>query len=172
MYVTKPTCSIPVCDEPAYGRGWCKAHHARWCAKGDPGTTPIRKKRPGSICSVEGCSRAHYARDLCRGHYQRVRKGHEVGGPAFILTPTPDDMLTYRVLHQRIASARGSASDHTCPCGAQAKHWAYQHNDPAPLMDKETGMSFSPDVHGCYEAMCVPCHWRMDHVAGRSGWLW
>lgn len=35
-------CSIPGCDKPVYGRGWCGAHYRRWFRHGDPmvGGTP------------------------------------------------------------------------------------------------------------------------------------
>lgn len=29
-------CSIPGCNKPHYGRGWCQAHHRRWYKHGDP----------------------------------------------------------------------------------------------------------------------------------------
>lgn len=29
-------CSIPDCDKPVFGRGWCQSHHYRWRRHGDP----------------------------------------------------------------------------------------------------------------------------------------
>src|SRR4051794_5504232 len=120
MHMTKPTCLVPVCDEAPFGRGWCKAHYQRWLTKGDPGTTPIRKKRPGSICSVPECRRSHYARDVCRSHYVRLMADNDLGGAEFIAHPLPNEVVTYHTLHKRIAATRGPASDHDCRCGRTA----------------------------------------------------
>ena len=169
----KPTCcSVPVCDEPVFGRGWCKAHHQRWLTKGDPGTTPIRKKRPGSTCSVEGCHRAHYARYLCKPHYTRWHSGNDLGGPEFIAHPVPDEVLTYFTLHKRIRAARGSASEFACRCGQPAVHWAYQHNDPDPMVEEEANLLYSNDIYGSYDPMCQSCHIRLDREHAANGWFW
>lgn len=37
-------CSIPDCDRPTYGRGWCGKHYQRWWKHGDP-QAPLKIQR-------------------------------------------------------------------------------------------------------------------------------
>lgn len=160
-------CAVAVCDEPVKGRGWCKAHYQRWLDKGDPGTTPIRKKQPGSLCSVEGCTSPHYARFYCLPHYRRWLAGNPTGGNEFVVRPVGREDLGYFTQHKRIAAARGPAAQFACiECGGQARHWAYQHDDPDELID-ETGLPYSDDMD-CYAPMCVVCHRRFDRLHGQA----
>lgn len=43
MDIAKRTCSIPGCESPTVGRGWCRSHYARWHRSGDP---VKRSRRP------------------------------------------------------------------------------------------------------------------------------
>lgn len=153
-------CSVLVCNEPVYGRGWCKGHHQRWLTKGDPGTTPIRKKRPGSKCSVDGCDRPHASRYFCSVHYRRWQDTGSPGDVAIKDHVVPRERLTYRAAHLRLAAQLGLARDQLCACGKQAAQWAYQHNDP-DVMYHASGMPYS-DKPECYAPMCVPCHKAYD----------
>lgn len=153
----KRTCSIPICNEPAYGRGWCKAHHQRWLTKGDPGTTPITKKRPDQGCKVEGCDRPHSNRGWCRPHY---RRWWEKGDPGPVEIYERPAIPTYTAAHQRVRAARGSCRDQLCACGKPATAWAYQYDDPDVLVD-ESGLLYSADpTH--YAPMCTVCHRALD----------
>lgn len=156
-------CAVLICDLPVYGRGWCKAHHQRWLTNGDPGTTPVRRKRPGSRCSVSDCGRPHYARGWCRPHYVRWSNKKPAATGAFIVHPVPVQALTYHTTHKRIAAERGPASDQSCvACGGEAAQWAYQHNDDNELTS-EWG-PYSSDVVASYEPMCRSCHQKFDRA--------
>lgn len=44
------TCSVAGCERRHYGRGYCRAHHARWRRHGDPAAErPLGRKTPGGI---------------------------------------------------------------------------------------------------------------------------
>lgn len=53
----------------------------------------------------------------------------------------------YRAKHVRVERARGKARDHTCRCGAEARHW-HCGGDYDNIND--------------YVAVCVPCHKELD----------
>lgn len=162
-------CAVEVCVEPARTRGWCKAHYQRWLDHGDPGNTPIMKKRQDVACAVADCHDPHQAGGLCQRHYRRARHSARPLEAEFIIHPVPRELLTYNALHIRIRDQRGAAADLACiTCGGPAQHWAYQHNDPDEMQDAETGLVFSEDVEGCYEPMCVPCHIRWDRQHMRT----
>lgn len=163
----KRTCSIPACDKSAYGRGWCKAHYQRWLTTGDPGDSPVRRRIPGDTCAIDGCSEPHNSRGWCKRHYRRWLRTGDAGGLEFIAYPLPPEALTYRAIHLRLAAQRGLAADRLCSCGAPARHWAYQHNDPDPMCGDE-GLLYSADILNCYAAMCVPCHSALDRLHGQE----
>jgi hypothetical protein len=72
-------CSIPNCDKPAWVRGWCQAHYARWQRYGDPLGRPA-PYLPGT-CAVEGCGKSVYGWGWCKAHYLRWwRYGDPLGG--------------------------------------------------------------------------------------------
>lgn len=75
---------------------------------------------------------------------------------------------TYLGAHYRVHAERGRASEHTCPCGAPAAQWAYDHADPEELTEARINqggrrrvMRYSAKPEH-YVAMCVPCHVRWD----------
>ncbi len=37
-------CSIEVCGEPAFARGWCQGHYKRWHRRGDPKASPRTRR--------------------------------------------------------------------------------------------------------------------------------
>ena len=74
----------------------------------------------------------------------------------------PDYVPGYARAHQRL----GSASLHTCPCGAPAQDWSYKGGDPNALTQsdgKYAGLVYSlnPDF---YEALCERCHGQRDQA--------
>lgn len=77
----KSLCSIEACDKPAYSKGWCRAHHARWLRLGDPLGSKPRTKKPFQSCSILGCGKKLKAHGWCSAHYSRFRKhGYPLSG--------------------------------------------------------------------------------------------
>jgi hypothetical protein len=76
------------------------------------------------------------------------------------------DVLAYRSAHNTIVRARGKAREHQCGrCAWPAVHWAYDHTDPAPVVD-DRGRIYSLDPNR-YVALCVACHGRFDAEAAQ-----
>lgn len=75
---------------------------------------------------------------------------------------TRREVVGYNGVHNRLVRERGSASAHRCGmgCGRQAKHWAYDYSDPAPLLSR-IGLPYSLDL-GNYWPLCASCHLRSD----------
>lgn len=68
--------------------------------------------------------------------------------------------------HGRVKKLRGLACDYMCRhCGAPAKHWAYDHEDPKEKQDPEGPYSLDPEH---YLPLCVACHHRFDWEYRRS----
>lgn len=48
--MTRPPCDVSDCGRPHYGRGYCRAHHARWQRYGHPqADLPILEKTTGGV---------------------------------------------------------------------------------------------------------------------------
>ena len=113
-------------------------------------------------CSIEGCDspvqgiahgwcRMHYARWWRHGDPLITRTSHRYVG----------NKVTYSGAHRRVRDRRGSASQFQCvKCQEQAKQWAYDHLDPAELVDAR-GYPYSGDPNH-YVPMCTSCHIRAD----------
>ena len=71
---------------------------------------------------------------------------------------------TYRAIHLRLISRRGSPKLQTCPCGKPAEQWAYQHTGD-PRTDSQ-GRVYSINLED-YSAMCRSCHNKLDQKHGR-----
>lgn len=166
-------CSVDGCQEAGRLRkGWCPTHYFRWYRTGDLGSADIARKHPGAVCKVDACTdpvragSTHGARGYCVTHYTRVRRH---GAADVVLTPTPvrgeanvmwaGEAIAYSGMHQRVTRARGRAFTMTCPCGAPADEWAYDHADPNPKTSDQG--PFSLDVER-YVAMCRSCHRTLD----------
>lgn len=68
--------------------------------------------------------------------------------------------VSYDDMHRRVKRARGSASGYPCvTCGGPARHWSYDHEDPAELTSEKGAYSTEPQH---YVPRCVPCHKRYD----------
>lgn len=65
---------------------------------------------------------------------------------------------TYSAAHRRM----GSASLHTCQCGAQACDWALQPTCQDPLVSPR-GLKYSANPDD-YKPMCRKCHSELDAV--------
>lgn len=84
-------CSIPGCEKPYFGRGFCQNHRRSLVLYGDP---LILKRPKGRLCEVEGCSRPHRCNGFCTMHYAR-NKNH--GDPSF-KRPTIKDLIDQEVI--------------------------------------------------------------------------
>lgn len=71
---------------------------------------------------------------------------------------------TYGAVHVRLRKERRSATLYACvDCGESAEEWAYDHDDPAELVEirRGRGVRYSADLTH-YRPMCKPCHSRFD----------
>ena len=115
-------------------------------------------------CSVPDCGRKHFGRGWCEMHYRRWW-GRQDGVKREPATGVAHhnwagDQVGYFGAHFRVRRTKGAASDHTCACGSQAAHWAYDNNDPNESRHTD-GRRYSPDpAH--YLPLCVPCHSKHD----------
>ncbi|MBA8806042.1 hypothetical protein FB382_004393 [Nocardioides ginsengisegetis] len=159
---TPPPCKIDGCDDVSDSRGWCRRHYLRWWRLGDPGPAELRRIGLIETCTADGCDKQHRTKGYCDTHYRRWKRGVPVESKTFKALPKPSDPNSYAAVHARLRATWGPASDYACStCGEDARHWAYQHNDPHPLR-APNGMPYSTDIFGCYEAMCGPCHGKFD----------
>jgi 5-methylcytosine-specific restriction endonuclease McrA len=98
--LTQRICSLDGCDDPYYGRGWCRTHYRRWQRTGDPRGARERAKaigkgtcecgQPAQVtgkcrrcyqrdwkprnpkpCSIEDCGESARTLGLCATHYMR-----------------------------------------------------------------------------------------------------
>lgn len=164
------SCTVDGCARTVRARGLCGMHYFRQWRSGDPGEATPRQQ-PSRPCAVEGCNARARTRGLCHRHATRVRRH---GSPA-IVHPLAQprhgaenrawtgDAATYNAVHYRLRNLRGSAAELECvDCGEQARHWSYDHLDPAE-QQSEYG-PYSVDLEH-YQPRCVPCHRRTDSEA-------
>jgi hypothetical protein len=146
-------CSITIpeqCPNKVLARGWCSKHYSRWRTHGDPLFTLIN--RDIKECVI--CGGELHGRGWCQLHYLRW-KHH---GDALWEPP----VIGYVGMHDRVFNARGRASDYPCfHCAVQAQQWAYNHEDPAELIDPERRLAYSLDVFN-YLPLCLSCHLIFD----------
>lgn len=162
------TCAFPDCPKrPRSGsEPLCEGHYYQR-RRGTP-LRPLQVYR-NERCMVEGCERPPSGK-YCSMHDARIRRH---GDPDVAIPqceraipkgpnhPRWQDEPTYSAVHQRVRKRDGKASDHTCRCGAPARHWAYigprAPEDRLPYRGVDD-----------YEAMCTACHKRMDMAAIRG----
>lgn len=155
-------CSVEGCDETADSRGWCRGHYLRWWKTGSVGEVAFRRYGLIDVCSADGCDRPHRTKGFCDMHYRRLKRGVPVDSRTFLRPPPKMRADSYAAVHDRLRRERGRASEHDCiACGEQASQWAYQHNDPEPLLNA-AGMPYSTRINHCYAPMCRSCHGQLD----------
>lgn len=74
--ISNRVCSIADCNQPYYGKGYCKKHYGRVLRHGSP-ELPTKK-----ICSIAECGQRALAKGLCNKHYLRLRN-HGSTTPTF-----------------------------------------------------------------------------------------
>lgn len=153
---TFQTCQAPDCPAPP------RSTHATYCER-----HYTRIRRNGSLnlkptvltvaCANPTCDRnSQTSLGYCRRCRERVRRH---GDPNVLIVKARSNRPGYSSAHRRIRQDRGPATLHTCPCGAPARHWAYDHTDPLELPSCYGPYSADP-AH--YLALCVRCHKRID----------
>lgn len=161
-----PTCSVAACMRPQRTRTLCHAHYQRFLRSGEWPTSPLRHHEYGRGCVVESCDRAHHTRGYCSTHWRRLVN---YGDPdrSKVMPSGPQHWnwsganIDYKGAHRRIYRKRGAAKAHACvQCGAAARHWAYDHTDPAELTSP-AGWPYSLDPMR-YQPMCALCHKAFD----------
>lgn len=144
-------------------------HYSRMRRRGSPEATVIRKPTTGQ-CPVGGCDQMQSYNGMCKLHASRMaRHGdplkyiphRERRLPRGAANPKwTGDNVTYYGMHQRLADAKGRASDHPCAdCGSPARQWSYDHADPNEHMSDLGAYSVSVDH---YVSRCIPCHKKFD----------
>lgn len=78
------------------------------------------------------------------------------------------DSISYAAAHQRIATARGPATEHACEvCGNEAQSWSYRGGSTKELVQERPEslikkvVKYSPDPDD-YDPLCWSCHVRRD----------
>jgi hypothetical protein len=140
--------------------------------RGVKGSSPTQCSISDEECSPPG---GQIRCGWCMAHYWRKRRN---GDPFTVLPPngggpkpqgigSPNwkgDDIDYSGAHKRLRRDRGPASDYICPCGRQARDWAYSN-----VCQDEKQSDFGPYcVHiDCYEPLCVSCHRVKDNAHER-----
>lgn len=162
-------CSVGGCAKTVRSRRseYCETHYYRLRRNGTLET--IASRVPDAECIVDGChDPAHYADGHCRNCRLRYeRNGDYLNHLVGELSQhwLGDEEVNYSTIHQRLKRDRGPASDYECvDCGAEAKHWSYNHQDPAERVDqgyRGYDLPFSIDPN-FYEPRCAKCHKAFD----------
>ena len=171
----KRTCSLDGCDKPVKRAGYCYGHYMKNWRYGTPtpefppGWVDIRGERFGTLVVMErvgdawrcdcDCGRTRITRT---GDLNRTGDQSTCGDRS---THYRQPTAGYGAAHQRCVTDRGHVRDHECvDCGAPARHWSYNHDDPDELLDE--GLSARPVAYSLdpahYSPRCVPCHKRFD----------
>ena len=108
-------------------------------------------------CSL--CDKPVEARGWCKMHHTRWLRH---GDPNVVIKDRVADP-TYRTVHSRLVTRRGSAADYPCvDCQQPARDWSYKNGSG--------GMPYSTNLDD-YEPRCRSCHINLDktqRVADRN----
>lgn len=118
----------------------------------------LRLPATEGACRVPICERTPTGCGLCVAHYERARRNG-------LIEVRPKGPNRYSSAHQKVHRSRGKATDYRCShCDGRADTWAYDHADPAELVEatgSHAGIAFSTDpTH--YMPLCRTCHYYFD----------
>jgi len=114
-------------------------------------------------CSVADCACPHYGHDFCRAHHARWRRHGDPQASVPIESKTGGG---YWSAHQHVKAERGPATAQRCACGAAAREWSYDGNDPEERACPARGWRYSLDP-GRYVPRCRSCHRRATLARSR-----
>jgi len=166
-------CAADGCHRKTYTPGTvhCRMHYMRQWRHGS--LEPKIVRGPRGMCAVDDCPDEVDTPGVpyCRLHQIRFRRH---GDPSVVIrSGWKGDDVGYQGAHRRVHALRGKAEEHICvDCGTQARHWSYDHADPAERLCSQLGSPYSLDP-GHYQPRCLSCHTRFDkgleRVAGVAG---
>jgi hypothetical protein len=92
----RSTCSVPGCEQPVDGWGWCHGHYQRWQRTGDvQPDQPLDRRRQPETCTIDGCGRPSQGRGLCMTHLGRLRKFGDVKADVPVRIVTGEGSLSH-----------------------------------------------------------------------------
>lgn len=147
-------CSVPDCNKPHKGHGYCRKHLDRVRKHG----CPDLQNQPIDKCTIKGCDNPHAARGLCSRHYSNLRRhGHPEksstpkGAPAHYLTRLFDgDQLPACVFWPYARNDQGYGQLTWLGRKTYAHRIACEHvNGPAPTPKHEAAHSCGNGHLGC-----------------------
>lgn len=77
------------------------------------------------------------------------------------------EVPSYRAIHMRVTRLYGPAKKHPCQlCGAPARQWAYDGQDPTPLTERDRHRPTMTRIYSAdpdhYLPLCIRCHRAYD----------
>ena len=129
--MAKRTCSLPDCDRPHKGNGYCHTHNTLFKRNGSPTTLP---KRVPAVCAIEGCNRLERGKKgFCEPHLERVKL---YGVDA--VTADIRNVLTQAYAPGTVCSLDGCERPVETRgwCGPHYKRW-WKHGDPTVVKSKK-----------------------------------
>ena len=172
--MTENTCSVTDCARPIKRKGLCYGHYMKAWRYGTPTPTFAPKhddlagRTFGDLTVLARVGNAWRCACSC-GAESITRSGDLNRGTASscgdsVAHHRRDD-IGYTAAHDRVRRDRGLVQTNACTdCGAQARHWSYDHADPNEM--HATHLSANPIAYSNnpehYEPRCVPCHKRFD----------
>jgi hypothetical protein len=170
-------CSVDGCEKPVKRptTGFCYSHYMKNWRYGTP--TPahasrasdIVGKRYGELTVLKHLGHGKWLCSCDCGETTTTRAGELNRGSAKTCGNRTahyrQETVEYTAAHDRIRTDLGSVRNHACSeCGAPARHWSYNHDDPHELESRSTqtlGVRYSLNPSH-YSPRCVPCHKRFD----------
>lgn len=152
------TCSVADCDRPAWNRGWCRMHYARFWRTGSPLGVPPRVRH---LCKEPECGRPVVSHGLCMAHDARLKNGRvsdkpirqRGGDPAGRFWPKVDKTRTCWVWTGATQVTTGYGTFFDGVRVVLAHRWAYEHIGRNEI---PTGLHID---HLCRNRACVnPAH--------------